>query len=58
MAVEAFLTGSLPFVRVVDVIASVLDEHDVGNVETLDDVEHADTWARRRAEAVVTGMGE
>ena len=53
VGVEAFLAGGLPFVRIVDVVAEVLDEHEPGNVETLDDVEQADTWARQRATALV-----
>jgi len=53
VAVEAFLGGRLPFVRIVDVIEATLDEHDVGNVTTLDDVDQADAWARRRAAQLV-----
>ena len=47
VAVEEFLAGRLPFVRIVDLIDGALDAHEVGNATTLDDVEHADTWARR-----------
>jgi 1-deoxy-D-xylulose-5-phosphate reductoisomerase len=58
VAVDAFLTGRLPFVQIVDVVAAVLDEHEVGNVESLDDVEGADAWARDRAGARVARTGE
>ena len=53
VAVEAFLAGRLPFLRIVDVIKATLDEHDVGNVASVDDVEQADAWARRRASQLV-----
>jgi 1-deoxy-D-xylulose-5-phosphate reductoisomerase len=50
VAVDAFLRTGLPFVRIVEVIESVLSEHTTGNVATLDDVEQADAWARQRAD--------
>jgi 1-deoxy-D-xylulose-5-phosphate reductoisomerase len=53
VAVEAFLAGRLPFVRIVDVIEATLADHEVGNVATVDDVEQADAWARRRAAQLV-----
>lgn len=53
VAVESFLAGRLPFVRIVDVIAATLDAHEVGNVATLDDVEQADAWARAHAAALL-----
>jgi 1-deoxy-D-xylulose-5-phosphate reductoisomerase len=57
VAVEAFLSGRLPFLGIVEVIDAVLDEHTVGNVATLDDVEQADGWARARAGEYVTRTG-
>ena len=53
VAVAAFLDGRLPFVRIVEVIEAVLAEHSPGNVRDVDDVEHADGWARTRAAEVV-----
>lgn len=50
VAVDAFLRTGLPFVRIVEVIESVLSEHTTGNVATLEDVEQADAWARQRAD--------
>jgi 1-deoxy-D-xylulose-5-phosphate reductoisomerase len=51
VCVEAFRTGRLRFVDIVDRIASVLGSHDVGLRPelTVDDVLAADAWARARA---------
>ena len=48
-AVGAFLAGRLPFPAIVDTVARVLGEHEVGNCATLADVLEAEAWARRRA---------
>jgi len=61
--VEAFLAGRIPFTAIVDTVARVLDEHMApgsgewvpGNAVTLDDVLHADAWARARATAIAGG---
>jgi len=61
--VEAFLTGRIPFTAIVDTVTRVLDEHLApgsgewvpGNAVTLDDVLHADAWARARATAIAGG---
>ncbi len=53
-AVQAFFEGRLRFPGIVDTIAAVLDEHDPADVETLGDVEHADAWARARANELIT----
>jgi len=48
VCVEAFRTGDLAFVDIVDTVASVLDGHPVlwhGDL-TVDDVLAADAWAR------------
>jgi 1-deoxy-D-xylulose-5-phosphate reductoisomerase len=58
VAVAAFLAGELPFVSIVDVIAATLDEHETGNVATLDDVEQADAWARRWASELMRQTGD
>ena len=51
VCVEAFRTGRLAFVDIVDRIESVLRSHDVGLQPdlTVDDVLAADAWARARA---------
>ena len=48
VCVEAFRTGQLAFVDIVDTVARVLAAHDVGSERdlTVDDVLAADAWAR------------
>ena len=48
-AVAAFLAGRLRFPAIVETVAAVLAEHEVGNCATLADVLEAEAWARRRA---------
>ncbi|MFI5099288.1 MAG: 1-deoxy-D-xylulose-5-phosphate reductoisomerase, partial [Actinomycetes bacterium] len=52
-AVGAFLTGGLPFLKIVDTVADVLREHDgaahADRPLTLEDVLAADAWSRARA---------
>jgi 1-deoxy-D-xylulose-5-phosphate reductoisomerase len=50
VCVEAFRTGDLAFVDIVDTIGAVLNSHDVGSGGdlTVDDVLAADAWARAR----------
>jgi 1-deoxy-D-xylulose-5-phosphate reductoisomerase len=52
-AVAAFLAGTIPFPAIVDTVARVLGEHQVGNSATLADVLDAEAWARRRARELV-----
>ena len=49
VCVAAFVEGRLPFTGIVDTLARVLDEHEVGNVGSLPDVLDAERWARDRA---------
>ena len=53
VAVEAFLAGRINWVDISRVIAEVLDVHDNGPAQAVDDILEADTTARRRATAVV-----
>ncbi len=57
--VEAFRTGRLPFLGIVDTVARVVTEHHVPSVEDLsiDDVLAAEDWARTRAREL-TGAQE
>ncbi len=60
IAVHAFLDGRLTFLDIAAVVESVLDEHstdDPGTPTTLDDVLHADGWARQRAARIVERHG-
>jgi len=53
VAVQAFLTGGLPLGRVPEVLAAVLERHRREPVESLEQLERADAWARRAARAAV-----
>jgi 1-deoxy-D-xylulose-5-phosphate reductoisomerase len=52
VCVEAFLDGRLAFVDIIDTVAKVLADHQVGNLETVDDVVDAEKWARDRASSM------
>jgi 1-deoxy-D-xylulose-5-phosphate reductoisomerase len=55
VCVEAFRDGRLPFVAITDVIASVVQDHDVPSEQqpTLADVLAADAWAREAAARII-----
>src|SRR6478752_5487498 len=55
VCVAAFVAGRLRFTGIVDTLARVLDEHEVGNVGSLPDVLEAERWARQRAADLTTG---
>jgi 1-deoxy-D-xylulose-5-phosphate reductoisomerase len=57
VAVDAFRSGRIRFVDIVDTIADVLGRHDVPSDETLtvDDVIAADAWARDEAARRIEG---
>jgi 1-deoxy-D-xylulose-5-phosphate reductoisomerase len=61
--VAAFHDGRVGFLRIVDVVADVVDEWlsaqhaAVGNPGTVDDVEHAEAWARAQARSIA-GYGD
>jgi len=49
VAVEAFLAGAIPLGRVPEVIESVLGEHAVAPVESLEQLRGVDAWGREAA---------
>ncbi|MEV4747009.1 1-deoxy-D-xylulose-5-phosphate reductoisomerase [Streptosporangium sp. NPDC049248] len=49
VCVEAFLAGRLPFLGIVDTVASVVSEHAVTEAGSVAEVLDADSWARIRA---------
>ena len=55
VCVEAFRTGRLRFVDIVDVVSDVVTAHDVPSEEqlTVDDVLAADSWARAEADRLI-----
>jgi 1-deoxy-D-xylulose-5-phosphate reductoisomerase len=54
LAVQAFLDGQVNFTAIPEVIGQVLERHEVGAVQSLEDVLAADAWARRAATAALT----
>ena len=53
VAVEAFLAGRIRLTQVANVVAQVLDEHEVAPVVSVVTLERADAWARSRAEQLL-----
>ena len=53
VAVGAFLEGAVPLERVPQILARVLDAHRVEAVESVEQLERVDAWARDAARAVV-----
>lgn len=54
VAVESFLSGRLPFLRIADVIAESLDTVPQGSANDLDSVLFADSEGRRAAKQIVS----
>ncbi|MCU1379888.1 MAG: 1-deoxy-D-xylulose 5-phosphate reductoisomerase [Acidimicrobiales bacterium] len=57
VAVEAFRTGHLAFVEIVDTVATVVGRHDVPSKQqlTVEDILAADAWARSAATSLIEG---
>jgi len=54
VAVMAFLEGKIPLTRIVEVVQSVVDEHEApSTVVSVVNLERADAWARRRAAEII-----
>ncbi|MGH8263844.1 MAG: 1-deoxy-D-xylulose-5-phosphate reductoisomerase, partial [Steroidobacteraceae bacterium] len=53
LAVQAFLEGQMNFTAIAEVIGRVLERHEVGAVQTLEDVLAADAWTRRVTSAAL-----
>lgn len=54
VAVMAFLEGKIPLTRIVEVVQTVVDEHEApSSVVSVVNLERADTWARRRAAEII-----
>jgi 1-deoxy-D-xylulose-5-phosphate reductoisomerase len=53
VAVMAFLEGKIPLTRVVEVVQTVVDEHEPASVVSVVHIERADAWARRRAAEII-----
>ncbi len=53
IAVRAFLDGAVPLGRVPGILARVLDQHEPEPVESVEQLERLDSWARGAARAAV-----
>src|SRR5215210_416435 len=53
VAVMAFLEGKIPLTRVVEIVQTVVDEHEPASVVSVVHIERADTWGRKRAAEIV-----
>jgi len=53
VAVMAFLEGKIPLTRVVEIVQTVVDEHEPASVVSVVHIERADAWARRRAAEII-----
>ncbi|MFI6326121.1 1-deoxy-D-xylulose-5-phosphate reductoisomerase [Nonomuraea sp. NPDC050556] len=54
VCVDAFRSGTLPFLSIVDTVACVVSEHVVTSADTVGEVLAADAWARARARELTT----
>ncbi len=56
VAVEAFLAGHLEFTAIAQVVEQVLERHEPGDDETVEQVLAADRWARQEASDSIAGV--
>ncbi|MEW6101633.1 MAG: 1-deoxy-D-xylulose-5-phosphate reductoisomerase [Candidatus Omnitrophota bacterium] len=55
-AVSAFLKKELPFLSIARIIERVMEKHQNKKPASLDDIMHADTWARNEAKAIIARL--
>jgi 1-deoxy-D-xylulose-5-phosphate reductoisomerase len=53
VAVMAFLEGKIPLTRIVEIVQTVVDEHEPASVVSIVSIERADAWARMRTAAII-----
>ncbi len=53
VAVMAFLEGKIPLTRIVEIVQTVVDEHEPASIVSIVSIERADGWARQRAAEIV-----
>jgi 1-deoxy-D-xylulose-5-phosphate reductoisomerase len=59
-AVQAFLQGRIGFLDIERITGETMEKHNASHIETIEDVLHADNWARQEAEMIIerlTGKG-
>jgi 1-deoxy-D-xylulose-5-phosphate reductoisomerase len=53
VAVMAFLDGKISLPRIVEIVQTIVDEHEPATVVSIVSIERADAWARRRAAEII-----
>jgi 1-deoxy-D-xylulose-5-phosphate reductoisomerase len=53
VAVMAFLGGKIPLPRIVEIVQTIVDEHEPPSVVSVVHIERADAWARRRTAEII-----
>ena len=53
VAVMAFLEGKIPLTRIVEIVQTVVDEHEPASVVSIVNIERTDRWARQRAAEII-----
>jgi 1-deoxy-D-xylulose-5-phosphate reductoisomerase len=53
VAVMAFLDGKIPLPRIVEIVQTIVDEHEPPSVVSVVHIERADVWARRRTAEII-----
>jgi 1-deoxy-D-xylulose-5-phosphate reductoisomerase len=53
VAVMAFLEGKIALTRIVEIVQTVVDEHEPASVVSVVNIERADGWARHRAAEII-----
>jgi 1-deoxy-D-xylulose-5-phosphate reductoisomerase len=53
IAVDAFLAGDLPFIRIIEVVEKVTMKHKSVDHPTLSKIAEADAWAREEAARII-----
>jgi 1-deoxy-D-xylulose-5-phosphate reductoisomerase len=53
VAVMAFLEGKISLPRIVEVVQTIVDEHEPASIVSVVNIERADSWARRRTAEII-----
>ncbi len=53
VAVMGFLEGKIPLTRIVEIVQTVVDEHEPASVVSIVNIERTDRWARQRAAEII-----
>jgi 1-deoxy-D-xylulose-5-phosphate reductoisomerase len=53
VAVMAFLDGKIPLPRIVEIVQTIVDEHEPPSVVSVVHIERADAWARQRTAEII-----